>query len=277
MKNGHGHYIHGTAPTERRRLSRLNDLMNHSSLAAMKLAGGEKILDVGSGLAQLSLAMARAAGARGSVVGVERDLTQLAEAKANIARARFTRRVELRHGDAFDLPLRDDEWGTFDVVHTRFLLEHVPDPQAVVNGMVRAARVGGRIILEDDDHDVLRLYPEPRGAYAVWNAYIETYHQLKNDPYVGRRLVTLLHAAGARPVANRWNFFGSCAGEATFDTFVENFLGVLAGARETMLELTPLRPAAFDDAVAAIEAWGRLPDAALWYCTFWAEGSKTGS
>lgn len=272
-----GEYIHGTAPEERRRLSRLNELMNDSSLAVMRLRGGEKILDVGSGLGQLSLAMVRAAGLRARLVGVERDATQLAEATENSRRAREGDRVEFRSGDAMNLPLRDDEWGTFDVVHARFLLEHVPDPQAVVDEMVRAARVGGRIVLEDDDHDVLRFYPEPRGVYALWKAYIETYTQLHNDPYVGRRLVALLHAAGATPVANRWNFFGSCAGQSTFPGFVENFVGIMTGARKTMLRVTAMQAAEFDTVVAAIEEWGRRPDAALWYGTCWAEGERPGS
>jgi ubiquinone/menaquinone biosynthesis C-methylase UbiE len=270
-----GEYIHGTTPEERRRLSRLNHLMNQSSLAAMALRGGEKILDVGSGLGQLTLAMAEAAGMRGRVVGVERDDTQIADARENARNATEGKRVEFRSGDAIALPLDDGEWGTFDVVHTRFLLEHVPDPQVVVAGMVRAARVGGRIILEDDDHDVLRFYPEPRGAYALWNAYIETYKRLHNDPYVGRRLVSLLHAAGARPVANRWNNFGSCAGSESFPWLLENLLGIIAGAREAMLGLRSIGESEFDEAVAAIAEWGRRADAALWYGTCWAEGTRT--
>ena len=35
--------------------------------------------------------------------------------------------VEFRQGDVYDLPLSKHEWGHFDVVHSRFLLEHVPD------------------------------------------------------------------------------------------------------------------------------------------------------
>lgn len=63
--------------------------------------------------------------------------------------------------------------------------------------MVRAARPGGRIILEDDDHAVLRLWPEPAGFSSLWQAYIEEYKKLGYDPYMGRRLVELLHQEGA--------------------------------------------------------------------------------
>jgi ubiquinone/menaquinone biosynthesis C-methylase UbiE len=273
MSSSGGEYIHGTDPDERRRLSLLNNLMNEASLKAMRLEGGERILDVGSGLGQLSGAMARIVGEDGLVVGIERDETQLAEARRNAvdSGADF---IEFRQGDAIGLPLDENEWGTYDIVHARFLLEHLPNPQAVVDTMFRAVRPGGRIILEDDDHDVLRLWPEPEGVHAVWRAYIESFDSLGNDPYIGRKLVSLLHTAGARPVANNWNFFGSCAGNETFAGFADNFLGVVDGARETILGSTSLEEAQFDAAIAAFREWRLRSDAAIWYCTFWAEGRR---
>ena len=47
-------YIHGSGPPEQGRLSRLNELLNAASLRELDLKGGEQILDVGSGIAQLS-------------------------------------------------------------------------------------------------------------------------------------------------------------------------------------------------------------------------------
>ena len=66
-------YIHGTDPVEQQRLSRLNALLNSSSLQALSLRGGEAILDVGSGLGQFSRLMSRAAGPEGRVIGVEHN------------------------------------------------------------------------------------------------------------------------------------------------------------------------------------------------------------
>ena len=126
--------------------------------------------------------------------------------------------MEFRQGDARQLPLRDEEWGTFDLAHTRFLLEHVADPLAVVAAaMARAVRPGGRIVLEDDDHEGLRLWPEPpRIRPTLWQAYQRSYEHLGNDPAIGRRLVSLLVDAGATPVRNSFVFFGSCAGDPRF-------------------------------------------------------------
>src|SRR5690242_8219687 len=126
----------------------MNRLLNENSLRELALRGDERVLDVGSGLGQLSRAIARQAGQRGRVIAIERSPEQLAVAAELAKQDGEERLVEFREGPAERLPLQDDEWGTFDVAHTRFLLEHVPDPLAVVRQMVQAVRPGGRIVLE---------------------------------------------------------------------------------------------------------------------------------
>ncbi|HEX5132651.1 MAG TPA: methyltransferase domain-containing protein, partial [Candidatus Krumholzibacteria bacterium] len=157
MPHGRDDYIHGTGREEQQRLSRLNQLINASSLSRLRIQPGERVLDVGSGIGQMARAMAAAAGTAGVVVGVERSAAQIVEGRRQAGAA--IAGLDIREGDALALPLRDDEWGSFGVAHTRFLLEHVREPDRVVAGMVRALRPGGRIVLEDDDHDVLRLHP----------------------------------------------------------------------------------------------------------------------
>jgi SAM-dependent methyltransferase len=248
--------------------------MNESSLAEMRLQGGEKVLDVGSGLGQLSRSIARTVGSQGSVVGIERDEEQLTEAVAKARDSGEDGLVDFRQGDAVELPLADDEWGTFDVAHCRFLLEHIAEPLEVVKAMVRAVRPGGRVIFEDDDHDLLRLWPEVPRVDRLWRAYIRAFHRLGNDPYIGRRLVALLHEAGAAPARNRWLFFGSCAGDSSFAGFVDNFVGVLEGARRSIISAASLEQQEFNLAIEDFKAWSNRPDAAFWYCTAWAEGRR---
>src|SRR5260370_15273238 len=72
-------YLHGTSPAEQGRLSLLNRLMNEAALRELSLQGGERIVDFGCGLGQLSLAMARAAKTR--LVGIERSEEQLQRAE----------------------------------------------------------------------------------------------------------------------------------------------------------------------------------------------------
>ena len=106
-------------------------------------------------------------GARGSARTRRRDRAQRRAARAARNASPMTDGEEgarrISPGRRARSRSADDEWGTFDVAHTRFVLEHVPDPLRVVKTMVRAVQPGGRIVLADDDHDVLRLWPEPPG------------------------------------------------------------------------------------------------------------------
>ncbi|PYQ51645.1 MAG: hypothetical protein DMF59_07120 [Acidobacteria bacterium] len=261
-------YIHGTAADEQRRLSLLNDvLLNNASLREMALRGDEHIIDFGSGLGQFTRAMARAV-PRGRVVGIERNEEQLAGAYRLAAAEDEAKLVEFRRGDVLNLELARAEWGSFDVAHARFILEHVPDPLRVVKTMVRAVRPDGRIVLADDDHGVMTR------PIAWWNAYIRTYDRIGNDPYVGRRLVSLLHEAGALPKRNTWIFFGGCAGMEIFDVLTANMAGVVRSARETIIGMSLFDAEAFDRVMEEYEKWARRPDAALWFSVSWAEGAR---
>ncbi len=267
-------YIHGTSPEEQRRLSLLNDvLLNSAELREIDLRGDESIIDFGSGLGQFTRAMARAV-PRGRVVGLERDEQQLNAALRLAKEDGQAELVDFRRADVMDLDLPKSEWETYDLAHARFVLEHVPDPLRVVRTMVRAVRPGGRIILADDDHDVLRLFPEPAGWSETWRAYMRTYDRHGNDPFIGRRLVALMHAAGANPVRNTWIFFGGCAGMKIFDVLSRNMLGVIMTARKAILDGDLLEESAFDSAVRNCEAWARRPDAAIWFSMCWAEGLR---
>jgi SAM-dependent methyltransferase len=267
-------YLHGTDPDEQRRLAALNDIINPPLLRELHLRGGERILDVGAGLGQFTRAMARAAGPAAHVVGIERDERQLAEARRLAEAAGEASLLDLRAGDALDLPLQDTEWGSFDVVHARFLLEHLADPQRAVRGMVRAACPGGRIVLADDDHPLLRPWPEIPGFAPLWSAYQEAFRRLGYDPEIGRRLVALLHDAGATPRRNTWVFFGSCAGSETWSPLIANLTGVLRTARGTIVDRALLAPEAFDLGLQAIESWAERPDAAFWFGIAVAEGVR---
>ena len=278
MSEGTG-YVHGTAPDEQARLTRMNTMLNVRSLDALALSGGERVLEVGAGLGHMARGMARR-GAR-VVVGIEKSARQIGEARRQ-AREDGDQalldagKVELREGDALDFPLADDEWGTFDVAHARFLLEHVTDPLTVVRQMTRAVRPGGRIVLEDDDHDNLRLWPEPPGFDLLWRGLIRSYDRLGCDPYVGRRLVALLHEAGAAPAKNALLWFGACAGEPEggFETLALNIRIILTGAGESIRAAAGVAPSEFDAALRALDTFAGRPDAAIWYAMNWAAAVK---
>jgi SAM-dependent methyltransferase len=263
-------YLHGTSPEEQGRLSLLNRLMNDNALRELAVARGDRIVDFGCGLGQLSRGMARAAGLR--LLGIERSAEQLAECARQAAQDGEEHLLELRQGDASLPPLREDEWGHFDLAHARFVLEHVPEPLAVVRQMARAVRSGGRVALQDDDHETMRVWPEPPGFDLLWRTYMRTYDRIGCDPYVGRRLVSLLHEAGLQPRRCTYLFFGACSAEASWSGFIDNLLGLFAGAREAITSLVTADE--LDLALKSLREWAARPDAAFWYAVSYAEGVK---
>jgi ubiquinone/menaquinone biosynthesis C-methylase UbiE len=265
-------YVHGTHPEEQRRLSDLNALLNASSLAAIAPAPGERALDVGSGLGQLTRAIAARTGAW--ALGIERSEEQLARSRALAAEAGESELAEFRAGDALALPLSGEEWGSFDLAHARFLLEHVSDPAAVLAQLARAVRSGGRVVLEDDDHERLALWPEPAHVAATWRAYQRTYDRNGCDPIIGRRLVQLLADAGLSPRRIELLPFGACAGQPAFVPLVRNIADIFRGARGPILATGAVTATELAGALEALVAFEGRADAALWFTRCWSEGVR---
>ncbi len=270
------HYIHGSSAGERQRLALMNSLINDRCLEVLGLSDEKLVLDVGAGTGLFTHLMARHLPSGSCVVAVELDPEQVNAALQDTRGAPRTCTIDFRIGNAADLPLERGEQGRFDLAHTRFLLEHVPKPLAVVRAMVAAVRPGGRVVLADDDHDIMRFWPEPPGLAAAWKAYYRSYVNKGNDPLVGRKLTSLLYAAGARPSFITQVFYGACAGSRDFFGVVDNLVRVLQGARNTVLAAGEISASDYDRAIENFIEFRGLPDAALWYVINWAEGRVPG-
>jgi hypothetical protein len=131
-------------------------------------------------------------------------------------------------------------------------------------------------VLLDDDHDTLRMSPEPGCALALWRAYLRSYDRLGCDPFVGRRLPSLLHDAGARPQRIRLVQYGACAGQPELPALVENLARVMESARDLILEQQLAAEPDFSAMRRELAQWALRPDAALWYSICYAEGVRPG-
>jgi hypothetical protein len=150
----------------------------------------------------------------------------------------------------------------------------VPDPLAVVREMVSTLRPGGRLVLVDDDHELLRLEPACPALERAWRAYWENYPDRGCDPLVGRRLAVLIAEAGARPTRVTSLFYGAVSGMETFDAVVDNLSGVLAGAAEAVAGSGRASRRELDEGLSALDAWRCSPAATLWYSLPLAEGVR---
>ncbi len=156
-------------------------------LGALGLRAGMHALDVGCGTGDDVRAMAAIVGEGGAAVGVDVSEALLEEAKRR-ADAEGAR-VELRAGDAHALPFAD---GSFDVVRTERVLQHVADPARVLAEMVRVARVGGRIAAAEPDWETLVVDVHDR---AVVRRILNARGDRARNGWVGRRLAALFRDA----------------------------------------------------------------------------------
>jgi ubiquinone/menaquinone biosynthesis C-methylase UbiE len=244
--------------------------MNDRCFPKLKLKKGDRVLDVGSGLGQLTFRMSQFVGENGFCLGIERDTKQLEAAIKSFQGSN----LEFRKGDALELVLENEELNSFDFVHTRFLLEHLPHPNRAVAQMIKALKPGGRIFLADDDHQAMTLFPEPTGFQKLWTAYMDSYVEVGNDPFIGRKLPKLLQDNEIKNITNDVVFFGDCSGTPTFQLFVDNLIEVIIPSREIMIRINSISEREFDESIEKLREWSGHASAAIWYTICIAEGIK---
>jgi SAM-dependent methyltransferase len=182
----------GRAGAERLRLlNRVKWPTTEPLLEAAGLRAGMSCLDMGCGGGDVTLKMATLVGAEGHVVGVDRDQSVLQLARQEADKQGLP--VTFRRLEAEDLA----EESAYDLVFARYLLSHLPRPQRAVEAMVRAARPGGRLVLEDVFFPGHICYP----SNAAFDRFVELYQAVARekeggDAAIGVRLLGMALEAG---------------------------------------------------------------------------------
>jgi SAM-dependent methyltransferase len=185
----------GAAGAERLRLlARVTWPTTEPLLRRAGLGPGLRCLDVGCGLGAVTLEMARSVGSGGQALGFDTDEAALRFARDEAARQWLP--ATFRAGSA--LALAED--AAHDLVFARFLLSHLPDPAVAARGLVRAARPGGVVVVEDTDFAGHFSHP----ACPAFDRYVAVYREVVRrgggDACVGPRLPALLEDAGLQDV-----------------------------------------------------------------------------
>ena len=142
-------YALGRSVAETRRLIRQAQIygpITRQFLVSAGIGTGMKVLDVGSGAGDVALLVADLVGPRGSVVGVEMNRAILETARERVSAVGWTN-VTFLDGDVTSIVLDDD----FDAVVGRWILMYLPDPVAVLRGLVGHVRSGGIVAFQEND------------------------------------------------------------------------------------------------------------------------------
>jgi len=120
------------------------------------LVPGMRCLDVGCGPGEVMRLMAERVGPRGAVVGIDLDGALGANAQARLHALGHTQATCLE-GDV--LTLSKPDGAPFDLVYTRLVLIHAPDPLAVLRRMSEWTAPGGAVLVQDFDLDAVASDP----------------------------------------------------------------------------------------------------------------------
>jgi ubiquinone/menaquinone biosynthesis C-methylase UbiE len=210
---------------------------------------GQTCLDLGCGGGAVTLELARLVAPSGSAVGIDMDAVKLELARTDAAEAGLSN-AEFRRADV-------GEWSdpeAYDVVYSRFLLEHVPRPLDLLRRMWAAVRPGGALAVEDADFDGLFSDP-PHEAFELWKRLNpEVLEHNGGDPRMGRKLHRLFLEAGAPTPEVRLTQNVSMTGEAKMLPAV-----TLAAMSESILSAGLASQDELNGAIEGLEAFAADP------------------
>jgi ubiquinone/menaquinone biosynthesis C-methylase UbiE len=134
------------------------------SLAALRLAPGQRLLEVGCGTGAFLPVLAAAMRPGGRVDAIDHSPPFVAAARARVDAAGFAGAVTVQEGDAYYLPFPDS---TFDAAHCERVLMHLDDPTAALREMRRVTKRGGVVVaaethalgtqIDHPDHEAMAL------------------------------------------------------------------------------------------------------------------------
>ncbi|NJM72849.1 MAG: methyltransferase domain-containing protein [Scytonema sp. RU_4_4] len=160
---------------------------SHAAFLLPHLRPGLRLLDCGCGPGSMTCDLAREV-APGSVVGLDRELSQVERARSYAANQGLDN-VAFVQGGIYEIPFPDE---SFDVVFAHALFEHLSASDIALAEIRRVLVPSGLVALRSPDWGGLIIAPDSPGLQDA----IQTYTRLQNgnggDVYVGRKFKTFL-------------------------------------------------------------------------------------
>jgi len=255
-QTGHYAFPHAGA-NERRRLQLFAERLDPLTvrrITALGLAPGARCLEVGAGRGSIARWLCDHVGPAGHVTATDLDTGFLSELP-------LPNLEVLRH----DVTTDQFPAGSFDLVHARAVLMHLPHRMAVLRRMVSWLAPGGWLLAEECDFGQWLGDFDP-----VWTAHPQAWHEAFPNGSLaqGRAVLRQIHQLGladigadaeldiVRPGTELAEFYRLSIAAAAGPLIAS---GVLTAAQEARLEARVDEPDFLGCGFAYIAAWGRRP------------------
>jgi SAM-dependent methyltransferase len=263
---GNGEYLLDNQQAEAgQRFDALSELFNPSTFRhaqAVGIGAGWRVWEVGAGSPSVPAWFAEQVGAGGRVLATDIDTRWLDSGDPAYE--------VLRH----DVGAEPPPSGSFDLVHSRLVLVHLPQRARALAAMVAALRPGGWILLEEADPALQplvcpdRVGPEQELANTLKRGFRALLEARGVDLAYGRTLPRLLRDVGLVTVQSDAYFpmGGPACSElerATVEQVRDALIAAgIATAAEIKLHLRNVASGHLDLATSPmVSAWGRRPTA----------------
>ena len=193
-----------TSAEDQRELARLQaierefDPASRRRLGATGLTSGWRCLEVGPGAGSLMRWMADKVGPSGHICAVDLSTKFLTAPQPS--------HVEVQQADIRTVPLSA---ASFDLIHARYVLIHMPDYEVALSTMLAALKPGGWLVLEEPDfsasHGVAGNAEQLASIGRINQAIQFMYESRGMDYALGLKLLPLLQARGLNDLAMEYD------------------------------------------------------------------------
>ncbi len=153
---------------------------------------GQRVLELGSGMGDVAMLVARLVGPSGEVHGIERDANSIKIAQSRVAEAGL-RNVSFSQSDISQLQNEKK----FDAAVGRFILQYIPDPVAVLTSLAASLRPGGIIAFHEPHWQPYQDYLRPLPlSYACAAVARDIFRASGANPEIGLSLHNVFQQAG---------------------------------------------------------------------------------
>jgi ubiquinone/menaquinone biosynthesis C-methylase UbiE len=173
------------------------ELESHGFFLVPLLQPGFDVLDAGSGPATISADIADAV-FPGKVTALDISALELDHGR-RLAEGREIRNLEFSTASVYEMPFPE---GSFNVVFSHALLEHLSNPHEALKEFYRVTRPGGFVALSSPDWDACEVSPLPMSLGRAISAYRNLHESNGGNSRAGFHLNEWMIEAGFAPLSN---------------------------------------------------------------------------